>query len=334
MGLKIWDLFPKKDIEIEDLKGKKLALDASSILYQFLASIRQSDGMSLTDKKGNVTSHLMGLLTRSTSLMASGLRMVWIFDGAPPALKFQEKERRKLIKEKAEESFKKAKTSEEKLKFAKRTSRLTPQIVKESKELLKALGLPVIQAVSEAEAQCAYLAEKKDVWATVSQDADALIYGTPRLIRNLTVSQRRRLPSGTYIKNNPEMIELKQVLKKLKITHDQLMVIAILTGSDYNPGGIRGIGQKTALKLVRQYKSFDKLFKEVAPDFNWKKVYAVFKSMPIMKNYQLNWKEIDEDKVKKILVDKHDFAEERVNNMIQRVTQREKGQSPLGKWTR
>lgn len=334
MGLKIWELFPKKDIEIQDLKGKKLALDTSSILYQFLASIRQRDGTPLTDKKGNITSHLMGLLTRSTSLMASGLKIAWIFDGKPPALKFKEKERRELLKQKAIESYKKAKTSEEKIKFAKRTSRLTPKIVKESKELLKALGLPIIQAVSEAEAQCAFMAEKKDVWATVSQDADALLYSTPRLIRNLTVSQRRRLPTGTYIKNNPELIELKQVLKKLKINQDQLMIIAILTGTDYNPGGVFRIGQKTALKLVKQYKSFDKLFKEVAPNFNWKKVYAIFKSMPIMKNYQLKWKEINSEKVKKILVDKHDFAEERVDNMIQRVTQRPKNQSGLSKWAK
>ena len=235
MGLKIWDLFPKKEIEIEDLKGKKLALDTSSILYQFLASIRQRDGTPLTDKKGNITSHLMGLLTRTTSLMASGLRLCYILDGRPPALKFKEKERRKLLKEKAIESYKKAKTQEEKIKFAKRTSKLTPKIVKESKELIQALGLPVIQAPSEAEAQCAFMAEKKDVWATVSQDADALLYNTPRLIRNLTISQKRRLPSGTYVQNRPEIIELNKVLKSLKINQDQLIALGILVGSvDYN----------------------------------------------------------------------------------------------------
>ena len=207
-------------------------------------------------------------------------------------------------------------------------------MVKESKELIKGLGLPVIHAPSEADAQGAFMCEKKDAWAFATSDTDPLLYGCPRVIPNLTLSTRRKLPSGSYIMFQPELIELKKVLKELKIKQDQLIVVSILCGTDYNPGGVFRIGQKTALKLVKQYKSFDKLFKEVAPDLNWKKIYAIFKSMPIMKNYQLNWKEINEEKVKKILVDKHDFSEERVSNMIQRVTQRPKNQPGLSKWAK
>lgn len=336
MGLKIWELFPKQEIEIELLRGKILAVDTSSVLYQFLASIRQPDGTPLTDKKGNITSHLMGILTRTTNLISQGLKLCYIFDGKMPDLKIREIEQREHRKQLAEKKLKEAQKEEnieQMYKYSKQTSRLSKEIVEESKELIKALGLPVIQAVSEAEAQCAFMAEKGSVWATVSQDADALLYSTPRLIRNLTISQKRKLPFGGHIQNKPELIELKKVLTELKINQDQLIIIALLTGTDYNEK-VKGIGPKTALKLVHQYKDFDELFKEVKTEFNWKQIYAVFKSMPIMKNYQLKWKEIDEEKVKKILVDKHDFAEERVNSMIQRVTQRDKKQSGLSEWVK
>jgi len=290
MGVKLSNIVQRKDIDFENLENKKIAVDFSNAAYQFLASIRQRDGTPLTDKKGNITSHLMGILTRTTNLMSKKLKLCYVFDGKPPALKFKEKERRNLLKQKATELLKAAKTTEEKLKFAKRTSRLTPNMVKESKELIKALGLPVIQAPSEADAQGSFMCEKKDVFAFATSDTDPLLYGCPRVIPNLTLSTRRKLPSGSYIMFKPEIIELKKVLKTLKINQDQLIIIAILCGTDYNIGGIKRIGQKTALKLVKQYKSFDKLFKEVAPDFNWKQVYAIFKSMSIMKNYQLNGK--------------------------------------------
>jgi flap endonuclease-1 len=334
MGVKLSQIIPRREIDFKELENKKIAVDFSNAVYQFLASIRQPDGMPLMDRKGNITSHLMGILTRTTNLMTKKLKICYVFDGKPPELKFKERERRIELKRRAMQSYEEAETDEEKLKFAKRTSRLTSEMISESKELIKALGLPVIQAPSEADAQGSFMCEKKDVWAFATSDTDPLLFGCPRTIPNLTLSTRRKLPSGSYIMFKPELIELKKVLKDLNLNQDQLIVIAILCGTDYNPGGIKRVGQKTALKLVHQYKDFDKLFEQFKPDFNWKQIYAIFKSMPIMKNYQLKWNEIDEEKVKKILVDKHDFAEERVNSMIQRVTQREKSQQGLNKWAK
>ena len=334
MGVKLSQIISRREIDFKELENKKIAVDFSNAAYQFLASIRQRDGNPLTDKKGNVTSHLMGLLTRTTNLMSKNIKVCYVFDGKPPELKFKEQARRRVLKQEAYEKYELAETDEEKLKFAKRTSRLTFEMVKESKELIKALGLPVIQAPSEADAQGSFMAEKKDVWAFATSDTDPLLYGCPRVIPNLTLSTRRKVPSGSYVIFKPEIIEVKKVLKELKLTQDQLIVVSILCGTDYNIGGVKRIGQKTALKLVKQYKDFDKLFKEVAPDLNWKQIYAIFKSMPIMKNYQLKWDEINSEKVKKILVDKHDFAEERVDSMIQRVTKRGKSQTGLNKWTK
>ena len=141
--------------------------------------------------------------------------------------------------------------------------------------LLKAMGIPVIQAPSEADAQMAFMCEKKDVDYVASSDVDCLLYGAPRLLTNLTLSQKRRLPSGATVKITPEVIGLADVLNHLGIDRDKLIALAILVGTDYNKG-IKGVGPKTALKLVKQEKNFDKLFKDVNADFNWKKILRYF----------------------------------------------------------
>jgi len=330
MGINISQIIPKKDISLDDLKNKKLAVDASQMLYQFLSSIRQPDGTPLMDSNENITSHLMGISTRIPNLMEKKLKLAFVFDGKPPLLKIHEKEKREHRKQLAEERLEKAKEEgdeESMLRYSKQTSRLSFKMSDEAKELIKAFGLPVIQAPSEAEAQCSFMAEKEDVYAVVSTDHDCLLYNAPRLIKNLTISQRRKI-RNTYVTTNPELIELKQVLNELNINQDQLIVMAIMIGTDYNLG-IKGIGPKTALKLVKQNKNFDNLFKELKPDFDWKKIYATFKSMPIIKDYQLKWSEINEDKIKKILVDRHDFSEERVDRMLERVTKKKKHQKGL-----
>lgn len=331
MGVAITNILPKKEITFEQLKGKKLAVDSSNVIYQFLASIRQPDGTPLMDQKGNITSHLVGLASRVPNLMEQNIKFAFVFDGKPPAIKFEESQRRRQLKEKAQEKYNIAKEQEDTesmFKYSRQTIKLTQEIKEESKELIKAMGIPTIQAPSEAEAQAAFMAEKGDVFAVVSQDIDALIYSTPILIRNLTVSSKKRV-GGTYIKINPEIYDLKYVLKTLDINQDQLLALSILVGTDFNPGGVHRIGPKTALKLVQEHKSFEKIFANVDAEFNWKKVYATFKSMPIIKNYQLNWNEPNLDKVQEIL-QKHDFSEERINKLLERL--KPKPQKNLDKW--
>jgi len=172
--------------------------------------------------------------------------------------------------------------------------------------------------------------KKKDVDYVGSSDYDSFIYNAPRLVRNLTLSSRRRLPSGIYVKVSPEVIELKTILKSLNITQDQFIAVSILIGTDYNLGGGKRIGPKTAIKLVKQYKSFDKMFKEVKAEFDWKKIYAVFKSMPIMKNYQLKWSKPDREKIMKLLVDKHEFNQERVEKNLDKMFKSSKKQEQTG----
>lgn len=334
MGVNLREILPRKEITFEFLAGKKIAIDFSNSAYQFLSSIRQPDGTPLMDAKGRITSHLMGIWTRFTNLMQRSIQLAIVLDGKPPLLKVKEQEERALRKELAEKKLKQAQQEEDIVamaKYAKQTSRLTREMIAESKELMQALGLPVIQSPSEADAQCAFLCEQGDVYAVATSDTDPLLHGCPRTITNLTLSQRRKLPSGTYVKITPELIELQEVLKTLNITQDQLLVIAILVGTDYHPG-VHRVGPKTALKLVKQYKSFDQLFREVEADFNWKQIYAIFKSMPIMKNYQLHWKPINEEKIKELLVEEHNFSLERVESTLEKLhaATKQKEQKGLG----
>ena len=336
MGIKLSDIIPKKEIGFDDLKGKKLAIDFSNAAFQFLSSIRQRDGTPLMDSKGRITSHLQGIFSRFSNLMQRDIELAIVFDGKPPLLKIKTREEREHRKQLAEKKLKQAMEEEDEkaiLKYSKQTTRLSKGIIDESRELIKAMGIPVIQAPSEAEAQAAFMCEKEDVYAVATSDFDALLYGCPRMLTNLTVSQRKKLPSGSTIKINPVLIELSDVLNHLGITLDQLLVLSILVGTDYNEG-IHRVGSKTALKLVKQYKNFDNLFKEVKADFNWKEIYAVFKSMPIMKNYKLKWEAPDEGKIKEILVEEHDFSEERVDKTLSSLLKKKpsKEQKGLANW--
>lgn len=322
MGLKISELVPKKEITWQDLTNKKIVVDASQMIYQFASSIRQRDGTPLMDSQNNVTSHLVGIFSRISNLMNKNIKLCFVFDGKPPVLKIKEQEERALRKRIAAEKLEQAREAEDYeavQKYSKQTVRLTRDMVNESKELLKLMGLPVVQAPSEAEAQASYMCKKGDVWAVASSDYDCLIYGSPRLLMNLTLSTRKKLPSGAYVSIHPELVELGDVLNHLGIDQDQLLAIAILSGTDFNVGGVRGVGPKNALRLVKEFKSFDRIFKEVKADFNWKQVYAIFKSMPVMLNYQLKWTNPDGAKIKKLLIDKHDFSEERVEKTLEKL---------------
>ncbi|MBW2963666.1 flap endonuclease-1 [Candidatus Woesearchaeota archaeon] len=342
MGTKLKDLVDFKEIKIEDLKGKVLAVDAHNILYQFLTTIRQRDGSLLTDSKGRVTSHLNGLFYRTTRLMHQGLKLVFIYDGKPPEIKGKELEKRKKKKIEAKAQFEAAKEKGEEAemkKYAARTTRLTPEMIDESKKLLKLLGIPVVQAPSEGEAQAGQMVKDGKAWAVVSQDFDNLLFGCPRMIRNLSVeSRRKKIGSLGWQVVKPELILLSETLNKLGIDQEQLIVLGILVGTDFNIGGIPGIGPKKALKLVKEVKDFDDIFEQVKwKDYfevEWKEIFYVIKKMPVQKDYELKWKEVDVAKLRKFLVEDYEFSAERVDNQIKRWLKEEdkKKQKGLGEW--
>ncbi|MFH1522143.1 MAG: flap endonuclease-1 [archaeon] len=325
MGVQISEIIPKKEIELSDLKGKIVAIDAFNTLYQFLTTIRQPDGTPLMDKNGDITSHLSGLFYRNINLLQEGIKPVYVFDGTPPELKQAEIEKRKEAKRIAEQKYEEAKEKKdigEMKKYGGRFVKITDEIIQQSKELLEALGIPVIQALAEGEAEAATLARTNKVWAAASQDYDALLYGATYLVRNLTSARRRKTSSGLYIDIKPELIEFQQVVTKLGIDKDQLICLAILVGTDYNPGGVRGLGQKRALEIVQQYEYPVEIFNQVQKNFSltfdWQEIFKQFHEYKSSSTEDIEFKKVDEAKVKEIL-SSHDFSENRIDSGLQKL---------------
>lgn len=332
MGINLRDTVLKHKIELEDLKGKKLAVDAFNVLYQFLATIRQQDGQLLKDSHGNVTSHLSGLFYRTINLLEAGALPCFVFDGKPPSEKFATTEARAAIKEEAQikyaSAIEKGDLAEAK-KFAQQTSRLTAEMISESKELLSAMGLPWVQALAEGEAQAAHMCAKKHVWATASQDYDALLFGTTRLVRNLTISQKKKVAGKeAYTKTEIELIDLAECLNFLQMDITGFINMALLIGTDYNPGGVEGIGPKTAIKIIKEGKFPE--YKEKIQ--NYDRIKSLFSKPLVTSDYSLEWKKPDEKKIKEILVGRHGFKEDRIDAAIKRITGIDKGQKGLGEF--
>ena len=341
MGVAFKDIITSKEIELNFLKNKITVIDSYNILYQFLTTIRSLDGTPLMDSKGNVTSHLVGLFTRTSSLMQHGLKPVFVFDGKPPELKQKTHEQRNNLKLEAEKKYLEAKKRadlEEMKKYASRTSRLTKEIVEESKKLVSLLGLPIVQAPSEGEAQAAYIVKENKGFVASSQDFDSLLYGATKLVRNLSISGRRKKGKTiSYETIKPEIIDLAENLNYLGIDQNQLIALAMIIGTDYNPGGIKGIGPKNALKLVKQCKSdFDSLFKEIKWDnyfdFSWEEVYYLIKKIPTTDNYKLDFGNVNYKKLHELLVNQHDFSEQRVKSTLEKLKKSASGkqQKSLG----
>ena len=323
MGLQIGEIVPRKAISFSELKGKIVAVDAYNAIYQFLSSVRQPDGMPLMDDKKRATSHLSGLFYRNISLMAEGIKLVYVFDGEYHELKGRTHSIRGEAKELAREKYEKARDEEDiegMGKYARGNIRLTKEMAEESKELLEAMGIGIVQAPGEGEMQCAQLVKDGAAFAVGSQDYDALVVGGTRLIQNLTLARKRKLATG-YVYISPEILEYSRVLGDLGIDPDQFISLAILVGTDFNPGGVHGIGPKKALALVKQKKYPVEIFREVEHllEFNWQEVFEIFKKPNVHAGLKVSFPKRDSLRIKKILVDEHDFNLERVERQLEKL---------------
>lgn len=323
MGVNLSDLVNFHEMEPEQLRGKMVAIDAFNAIYQFLSVIRQPDGTPLKDGKGRVTSHLAGLLSRNANLIEMGMRPIYVFDGIPSRLKDATIRERGERRAKASQEWKEAvQAGETEKAFSKATqsSKITNEIVESSRTLLVHLGIPIVQAPGEGEAQAAYMAEKGDVWAASSQDFDSLLFGAPRLLKNLTLAGRRKMPGrNEYRDIKMEMVELTEVLGHLKITREQLIDVCIMMGTDFNEG-IRGIGPKKGLKLILEHGSFENAVASLGKEMpEYDQVRDIFLRCERTDEYSLQARGVDRQKAMDMLVGDYDFSEQRVGNALDRM---------------
>ncbi len=327
MGIVLTPIITKDTLALDDLNGRMLAVDGNGELYQFLALIRLRDGTPLKDSKGRVTSHLSGLFYRTTRLIAEHrLRLIFVFDGPPPARKADEIAKRRAVKQRYEEERDLALARgdlDEAYSKSTMTSRLTKEMIGEARELLRLMGIPTVQAPSEGEAQAAHMAARSpDIWASASKDYDSLLFGTPRLVRFLTISGKEFLPSqGTFRPIVPETIELERLLTGWGITRQGLVDLALLVGTDFN-AGINGIGPKKALKLVQQFGSIERMPDDIRDALgdgeSLEEVRRIFLRPNVTDAFDIVPSEPDLDGIVRFLCDEREFSRERVNAAIDR----------------
>jgi len=324
VGVLLTPIVVKETIALADLRGRRLAVDANGELYQFLALIRLPDGTPLKDGRGRITSHLSGLFYRTTRLVADvGLQLVFVFDGRPPAEKMPEIARRRAVRARYEEEAAAARQAGDLARAYSKstmTSRLTPEMVADAKELLRLMGLPIVQAPSEAEAQAAYMARRGDVWAAASKDYDALLFGAALLVRFLTISGREFLPSqGTFRPITPELVDLQRMLDALEITRPQLIDLGLLVGTDFH-AGIKGIGPKKALALVKRYRAIEQMPPEVRDAFGSEldRLRQIYLEPDVRDDYDLATGRCDVDGIVRFLCEERAFARDRVMAALDR----------------
>ena len=341
MGVNLSGLTEPRTVELQDLSGRTIAIDAYNTIYQFLSIIRQPDGYPLTDSAGNVTSHLSGLLYRTASLIEAGIEPVFVFDGKPHELKMGTLNERRERREKAEKEWQKAvEEGDTKKAFSKaqQTSRMTPEIKESARELIQLLGLPYVDAPSDGEAQGAYMCSKGDVYAAASQDFDSLLFGTPLLLRNVTITGRRKVPGkDVYRDVRTEIIESREFLDDLGITREQLVDMCILMGTDFNQG-IHGIGPKKGLKLIKDHGDIEHVLSHIGEEIpEYQEVRDIFLHGDYCDTYNVKPREVDRDAVIEYMKN-HDFSENRVVSALDRIDASRKAnkakrqQSSLDAW--
>jgi flap endonuclease-1 len=324
MGVLLTPIITKQAASLDDLAGRRLAVDGNGELYQFLALIRLPDGTPLMGDDGRVTSHLVGLFYRTTRLIGEyGLDLTFVFDGRPPALKEAEIGRRRATRRRYEAEAAEARAAGDTSRaYSKSTmsSRLSREMVEEAVELLTLLGVPVVQAPGEGEAQAAFMARRGDVWAAASKDYDALLFGAPRLLRFLTLTGKEFLPSkGAFRPIVPELIDSAALFASLEITREQLIDVAILMGTDFNEG-IPGIGPKKALKLVRTHGAIEHMSEEIrsrVPEFT--DVRQIFREPAVSSDVERHAGPMDPEGVVRFLCGRRRFAETRVRAALERM---------------
>ncbi|RZC42933.1 flap endonuclease 1, partial [Asbolus verrucosus] len=326
------DVVPQaiKESEIKHYFGRKIAIDASMCLYQFLIAVR-SEGAQLTSADGETTSHLIGTFYRTIRLIENGIKPVYVFDGKPPDLKSGELNKRAERREEAQKALNKATELGDAVeieKFNRRLVKVTRHHADEAKQLLSLMGVPYVEAPCEAEAQCAAMVKAGLVFATATEDMDALCFGSNVLLRHLTYSEARKMPV--------QEIHLNKVLEDLGFDQKQFVDLCILLGCDYIDT-IRGIGPKRAIELMKKHGNIEDILKNIdqkkyppPEDWNFEGARNLFYEPEVLDTSQieverlllfwfLKWSDPDEEGVVKFLCGDKQFNEERVRNGVKKL---------------
>ena len=325
MGLDLKPLVTPVPLKLQELASKVVAVDAYNTIYQFLSIIRGPTGEPLANDKGEITSHLSGLFYRNANLLMENIKPIYVFDGKANELKMAEIQRRSQLKKEATEKYQLAIEEgrmEDARKYGTRTAVLTDKMVEESKKLISYLGIPYIQAPSDGEAAAAYLTKREVAFAAASQDYDSILFGAKRLVRNLAISGKRKVPNrNVYVEVEPEIFEHDRVLREIGLTSEQLVDVGILIGTDFNPGGFAGIGPKTALKLIKENGKLENIqkIKHLLPEVPYQEIRNIFLKPEVPKVDKIDFSEVNREKVLDFLCVDKSFSADRVSTTLDKL---------------
>ena len=325
MGLDLRPLVTPVPLKLQELASKVVAVDAYNTIYQFLSIIRGPTGEPLANDKGEITSHLSGLFYRNANLLMENIKPIYVFDGKANELKMAEIQRRSQLKKEATEKYQLAIEEgrmEDARKYSTRTAVLTDKMVEESKKLISYLGIPYIQAPSDGEAAAAYLTKREVAFAAASQDYDSILFGAKRLVRNLAISGKRKVPNrNVYVEVEPEIFEHDRVLREIGLTSEQLVDVGILIGTDFNPGGFAGIGPKTALKLIKENGKLENIqkIKHLLPEVPYQEIRNIFLKPEVPKVDKIDFSEVNREKVLDFLCVDKSFSADRVSTTLDKL---------------
>jgi len=339
LGVVLTPILKREQTTLKALTGRSFAIDASIEIHRFLALVRKPDGTLFTDKSGNVTSHLIGLLSWTSRLLTDySMQPIFVFDGPPNALKRKTLDARRQARQKAETQYSQAisrgdiSTAWSK---AVMTGRVTRSVLDDAKQLLSLMGVPWLDAVDDAEAQASFMASKGVVWAVGSKDYDSLLYGAPILARYLSIAGQEFLPSQHRMRRLiPELISLADNLRALGITREQLVDLAILVGTDFNEG-VEGFGPKKALALIRKFESLENVPEPVKTKLpsGLTDVRNTFLHPRVRESFDIRHRAPDQAGLVKFLVKDRAFSEDRVlKNAEKLVYSYEHKDRGLGEW--
>jgi flap endonuclease-1 len=265
------------DVSYDGLGGSVVAIDAHNWLYRYLTTtVKFTSESAYTTADGEEVANLIGIVQGVPKFLEHDLRPVFVFDGGVTELKDAEVQERREQRERARERLAEARERGDAVEAARleaRTQRLTPVIQETSRELLRLLDLPVVEAPAEGEAQAARMAAAGDVDYAGTEDYDALLFGAPLTLRKLTSS------------GDPELMDLQATLDRHGISYEQLVDVAVLIGTDFNEG-IDGYGPKTALKKVKEHGDlFAVLDAEGLSLTHADRIRALFLDPPVVDDY-------------------------------------------------
>ena len=318
MGCNLRDLAPAQPIDLSDLSGQRVAVDVFLNAYQFITSMTGEDGKPLS-YNGKPVSHLMGFLDRASIMVSEGIDPVFVFDGRPLELKRASLEGRKDRKVEAvgkwEAAMKEGDMAAAK-KLGPQTAEFNREMVAETKRLFDCMGLTWLEAPMEAEGASAVRCRRGEGGAVASQDWDTLLYGSPVMVRNLTAHGTRKF--GRVMQ--AERIVLSEMLEELGISHEQLVDLGIMIGTDFHPG-FKGIGPKTGLKLIKEHGNLEAVaqVKDHEVPENLAEIRSLFLSHPVgPEPLPESTKAVEED-MREFLQVEMGFSEARMERALDRL---------------